>query len=504
VPARLAAVVLLCLSSGCARRTPDLDAPAPSRVVDVVPSAAARSWYLRAIYAEERGDLETADRAWAWVAREDARDPHAHAYRARFLQRQRRWNEAEAAWLRAQALAPGWWEPYAALAALAGHRGDAPRERALLGEAVERGADGATIERLVELHERAGDRAAANGALDAWLALDLTNPRERWRRGMATLRLDRRAEAIPDLRAAAASDDPSTAMVFLDEARAACRLDEALAWARGLQPADPAAPLGVEAALAAGDLPTAERLLGLPGGGEVPAGRPPRWESAPLAAIEAPDMVRVAEGWWALGRPDRAAALLSGEHAAWGPVLRTIHAGGPLEAAAGPAGRVAAALALLRGTVGAEALLAATVGWAPERLATLLGRLPGADGAAARVIEGEGAVAVAGGAVLVLPAAAHAAWLDARDAAAPSLSAARAAAWTERSPGDPRAWTALAVHAPDRAVALLDRALAADPCHAPALRARAALSAPDARVGWEERARQADPLGQALPAAPAP
>lgn len=68
--------VLLVLLVGCgAGRTPvEAEAPIPRRTLEGVPPDVA-SWYLRAVVAEEMGDLEEAQRALGWVVRLDRSSP---------------------------------------------------------------------------------------------------------------------------------------------------------------------------------------------------------------------------------------------------------------------------------------------------------------------------------------------------------------------------------------------------------------------------------------------
>jgi tetratricopeptide (TPR) repeat protein len=549
VRARLLALTLVALALACARKAPAAltpsAAPAP-------PTAAAQSWYLQAVIAEERGDLDHAALAWAWLAREDTSNPHAHAHHARFLQRQRRWAEAHAAWSKASARDPAWWEPYAARAALAGRSGDGPEERRLLREAVDRGADGDALERLIELHERAGEGDPANAVLDLWLAREVRDVDERRRRAWAATRLGREPEVIGDLRAALAPRAPASARAFVAAASAACRLDEALAWARQVAPGDPTAPEALAVAVRAGDLATIELHAGLDGAlGAAPrASRPPGWARSVLALVGAPAVVRAAEGWIALGFGPRGEALLDRladepELRGWVAVTRALlevgrdPAGGearlgtgdgsdgapghqargdgvlsgarlqPADVSPDAAQLVAWSVSFLRGDAAAEPTAAALRGLGPPDLvARVLGRLDG-PGARAEVhpttgdaIAGRDAAPDRGGlspavGALLLPVPAHDAWRDEREAlaaAGPSPSHPGILAWAERSPADPRLGPALAPFDASRAIAHLARTLAADPCDAEALAARARLAPAAERPAWEMRLHRADPL----------
>lgn len=507
-------LVILALSLACRRAPPVAPDPSVSTVEPAAPSAAARSWYLQAVVAEERGDLDHADKAWAWVAREDRTNAHAQAHYARFLQRQRRWSEAEQAWNLALRRAPSWWEPMVALGALAGRRGDEGVERQWLSKAIAHGAEGRVYERAIELYERAGQPAEAVRLLEAWLDRPADDRVDRKRRAQATRRLLGDARALSDLAVLArASDEPFLAATFVQTALQVCERGQALAWARRTTPEDGASvALALEVAEAVGDLPLVERLLDLrvAAGDEPPSVAPPEGALGWAASPGVPPQVRLVVGWRALGRPERADAHLRAvrEDPALGPWARVLapDLDARRDSAALP---LAVAVELARGWPSGRVTLAHVVDAlgssreAPVVFAAALAELGGELPADRAPVRHELSAPAAIDGRLALPAhaydrfaASRAAQAIARAMDAGDRVAARrhAERWSTREPDRAEPYLALARIEPDRADRHLTAALDRDPCSAEALLALSKGAAPDRARELVQRAVQAQPL----------
>lgn len=504
-------LVILALSFACRRAPPVTPDPSGSAAV---PSAAARSWYLQAVIAEERGDLEHAERAWAWVAREDRLNAHAHAHYARFLQRRRRWSEAEQAWHLALRRAPSWWEPMVALGALAGRRGEDAVERQWLSKAIAHGADGRVYERAVELYERAGERAEAVRLLEAWLERPVDDRVDRKRRAQATRRVLGDTRALDDLGVLVRSpDERFLAATFVKTALRVCERGQALAWARGVTPEDgPSVALALEVAEVVGDLPLVERLLDLhvAMGDDPPSIAPPEGALGWTASPGVPPQVRLVVGWRALGRPERADGHLRALREdpalrSWAQVLifdedlRVEPTAPPVAIAVDLAqpwstGRVTLAHVVdaLDSSRDAPLVFAAA-------LAELGGELP-ADRAPVRH-ELSAPAAIDGRLALPAPAYDRFAAVRAAQAIARAMDggdrvAARGHAerWAAREPDRAAPYLALARIEPGRAERHLNAALARDPCSAEALVSLSKGAAPDRARELVRRAVQAQPL----------
>ena len=112
----------------------------------------SRAWYLRAVVAEEHGDVEEAHRAWGWAVRMDRGSAWLHLARARFLVRQGELAGADAACLDAQELDPDL--PDAALlrAEILVARNRPDEARLLFASACEAGSE-AACEQVRHAHE---------------------------------------------------------------------------------------------------------------------------------------------------------------------------------------------------------------------------------------------------------------------------------------------------------------------------------------------------------------
>lgn len=518
-------VVVALVLVGC-KKTPALEAaegPAP-------PSAAARSWYLQAVAAESWGDIDHAERAWGWVALEDGGRAYAHVHHARFLQRQRRWTEAERAWKRALDLDPGWWEPMFGLAALAGRAGDASQERAWLISAVEHGAEAVARERLIDVYRDGGERDQAILVLRGWLEQEPRDLGERRRRARAAERLQVVRLALPDLRVlAAVEEDPHAAHRFVEHARSSCQIHDALDWARALSdPQDPRARSGLLAAIQAGDLALIERLMNDTPPLDAPPSvdAPSQWSEGWLADPRIPAAVRLCVGWERAGYRERAEAWeahlrSTPEGAVWVDLLQVDRR--PDRVSAGALARLVAAsnehpsepvvLAVawhrrelspayvagrLTGSTSDQRLFA-------EALAEIEAREPSLPSVSVVPVEGRMAREVEG--KIGLSTSAFERWAGRRDEgliaralAAGDRAAARRTAhrWTSRSPAEARAWLATARAEPSRARSSLDRALELEPCLVEAMVLRARLEEDAERRVWLERALRASPLDPAI------
>lgn len=512
----------------CAPPRPVESAPAAHTLP--APSARANRAFLIASSAEALGDLETAERAWLFLSREDRARGVSHAYLARFYERQRRWADAYEAWTAALDRDPRMWEAHEALASLAGRAGDPDAERVHLEHAVESGGSAAVHERLVEVQRRDGDDAAAQRTLERWQSISLHDPIERLHRARAARALGQHDLAVSDLTVVVESDRAADAAPLLwESARQACLHATAWRWARSADVDEPVQRSVVaDVAEAVGDAALLERaLLGTP---DAPLpGDHPAWPAPPLLPAgdgvlrprgPAVAVVRVAEAWRRARLPARALAIPETDDPHLEPLQRVIRAralvalGRDEEALAAlpdvPADHVAApAVAALRFELGvldpdevrprlADPTFAAAFAAAmtdavvrgPREGALRLSSSPSADPG-----------------ILVLAPKALRPWRRAVDSrrvleavAAGDMAIARdlARAWTQRDPESADAWVSLALAEPERADRHLDVALGLDPCHGAALVQRG-RGAPEAEaLGWLDRAREADPLSRVV------
>lgn len=519
----LSLLALALLLLGCRRAPPSAEAPLGP------PSEAARSWYLQAVAAEEAGDIEHASRAWAWVAREDADRAHAHAHHARFLQRQRRWEEADQAWRRALSLEPDWWEPRVGLASLAGRRGDELAERQWLSEAVASGAEGQAFERLIELYERSGSREEAVNTLRSWLEREPESSSERRHRARTAERLGLASLAIHDLRELAQTqDEPTSALRYAHLALQSCQVQEALEWASEVDgPTDVRAAAALMVATRAGDLALMERLigqahvLGPPPDGALPVG----WRRGWLTDPTVPPEIRLAIGWERAGFSERGAQWRSHiedtEASAWLQLHDIARARVPHDTVA--VARLVVeqreqevepfvlALAWHRAEL-PVGLVAARLGGDTSRQRRFAETLAYIDAdvdpmPSASLVEVSGSMAVPREARLGLPIEAYSRWAAIRDEQIVRAALRRgdqatarrtADRWTSRSPADARAWWATALAEPSRARGALDRALELDPCEVDALIQRARVEEGEEARRWYRRALRAAPLDPTL------
>lgn len=260
-------LLLICLLAGCERRMMrDLEptvAPSHGPAVSIAP-ADARGWYLRALAAEQDGELGIAEYSYQWAIRLDRANVDVHLGYARFLLRQDRPRAAVEALEEPERRAPG-----------------DPRVHLLLGDAWHAYGDYDKAERSWWTAAEAGDLPEAWSRL-TWHRLDQRDPDganeawDRWRaadldgsaavdRGKAGVELGREAEALDDLVRGVVgfSASPDDGMLLVEVAERSCRLGTALTWAHDqrLRFREEAAWQGVSARLrAAGPCPAGDRL----------------------------------------------------------------------------------------------------------------------------------------------------------------------------------------------------------------------------------------------------
>lgn len=479
------------------------------------PSADARVSFLTAVLAEARGETEEAERALRWVVRRDPHRAASHAWLARFLQRERRWAEAEAEWLEVLARDPHHAEAHAEVANLRGRAGDAEGELHHLEEAVAHGQDPAHHERLFTLRIEAEDPKGAGEVLDAWLTLELDDEMQHLHRARAARRLERHGDAVPDLARTRFGG------LLWESAEASCRWQDALIWARSADLDDPMSRVVVaDIAEEVGDASLLERAL------LRPAVAPPLpivvedWP-APRLPLSGPHevQVRVAEAWRRAREPRQALRVLGtidgrddlvaiararalfdvGAVAQALPALRRVDL-------SGPHGPEAVLLRLIGRDLTAEAALAA-LRRSPEALARLAAaaadrELVHVDTTLEVLVPGPPDAWEARDGALVLPAVSLGPWLTARDTRSsnraflggrPEDARRILGEWMAREPDASVPYWRLARLEPERAREHLERGLAMNACD------------PDLWLVWRELVGdhpEGDPLERAVQVAP--
>ncbi|TNE83977.1 MAG: tetratricopeptide repeat protein [Deltaproteobacteria bacterium] len=186
-------------------------------------SAEGRGWLLRARVAEERGDLEEAERAWGWVLRLEPKFAASWVAWGRFLERQRRDQEASEAYEEALVRDPSWSPAHLHLGDLlvrAGHLKEASRH---LEKALE-GGEREAYEVLGRLYVRLDDAEALSSLVDRWLTEPEASVEERMRRASAALDAGRPEAAVDDLVVVVEErDDPLVAELLVEAALRSCR-----------------------------------------------------------------------------------------------------------------------------------------------------------------------------------------------------------------------------------------------------------------------------------------
>jgi tetratricopeptide (TPR) repeat protein len=193
-----------------------------------------RSWYLRAVAAEQRGEVEDAERAWEWVVRLDGHEPWAHLGLGGFLERQGRWDEALDAYRAATVISPDLPEAELGIGRILVGRGfDDEALPHLQAAAV--GDDPDALQLLGRLLVRSGDLDAATTVYEEWFARPVTRGDEHLDRARLAVALQRHGEAVDDLVAAleAGGAAPVTGELLVDAARRSCRVGTAWRWAYG-------------------------------------------------------------------------------------------------------------------------------------------------------------------------------------------------------------------------------------------------------------------------------
>ena len=290
-------MLLLVLSAGCTGpRLDQLDPGLPTHTApprEAEPNEVARGWFLRARVAEERGDLEEAERAWKWALRLDRESAFLWSHRAQSLEQQRRWDEAleasEASWLIDPSLA----QPRLVAARVALQQADdeaaEPHLRIALFDL--QSAEAAVL--LGRLYLRSGNATAAGETLDAWLALGELPPGQALARARLARELERSGDAVDDLATVLESPDAPTSAVrwLVAAADASCRAGTALSWAQRADGSNPDLAAGIVAVARLAEDP---RLLD---------------EAWPSAARTEAQRQELATLWRRAGRLDQALAV---------------------------------------------------------------------------------------------------------------------------------------------------------------------------------------------------
>ncbi len=212
---------------------PTVNAAPPSVIaVPVSVPGDARQRYLQAAIAERRGDLERAETQYRWVTRLDATRPWPWLALGRFLERQRRWDEALEVYSRAADEAPELAEAHLAYGACAVRSGDVPAGLPSLSKASELGHPQGH-----HLYARAlsmtDQRDTARGVLEQWLAEPIT-PDDVFDRARLSYELGYDDAVVDDLLTADWLMAPTPAGdLLLDAAGRACRLGDAWRVAQG-------------------------------------------------------------------------------------------------------------------------------------------------------------------------------------------------------------------------------------------------------------------------------
>jgi Flp pilus assembly protein TadD len=226
-------MALVVAVAGCPRRVP-LPPPVVAEPVRPAPvtelPADARAAHLEASVAERRQDFSRAELAYEWVTRLDPTSGWPWVHLGAFLERRGRGDEAlhayEEALLRAPDLAPA----HAALGAALVRAGRPAEARDPLTAAAAAGLPDAR-HKLVRVLLLLGDTAAADVALDAWLAepvepsFALERARLAWERGRSAAAADDLLRAAPWGTAPAAAGE-----ILLDAATDSCRLGSLFLW----------------------------------------------------------------------------------------------------------------------------------------------------------------------------------------------------------------------------------------------------------------------------------
>lgn len=213
---------------GCAKRLPGGDvvrAYVPESPIPVD----ARRWFVRARMAEQRGDLEEAERAYRWVARLDASSPYSWLALGLFLESQGRYADGEDACLEAQRRSAQVRDVDLCLGRIRVRTGRDESARPRLEAAAAAGFPEA-FAILARLELRAGDERSAAQVLDDWPHDNVGDYRSR--RIDLALAVGDFDRAVDDLLILADERQPSDAERLVDAALHGCRSGAALAWFR--------------------------------------------------------------------------------------------------------------------------------------------------------------------------------------------------------------------------------------------------------------------------------
>jgi tetratricopeptide (TPR) repeat protein len=212
---------------------PTVDA-APPTVIAVPLSVPgdARQRYLQAAVAERRGELERAETQYRWVTRLDATSPWPWLALGRFLERQRRWEDALEAYRRATEEDPELAEAHLAYGACAVRSGDVVAGLPSLSESSKRGHPQGR-----HFYARAlamtGQQSAAQVVLEAWLTEPVAQD-DIFDRARLSYEFGYDDAVVDDLLTADwLMAPPPAGELLLDAAARACRLGDAWQVAQG-------------------------------------------------------------------------------------------------------------------------------------------------------------------------------------------------------------------------------------------------------------------------------
>lgn len=220
----------LALLVGCSDPSKRLD-PGPFEGLEPTAerqvSAEARGYVLRARAAEERGDLEEAERALGWVLRLERKEPASFVLWGRYLQRQGRTKEAVEAFAQALELDPNWAPAHLYLGDLM-VRGDHFDRAAIHLLAAIDGGELEGFEVLARLYQRTERLDELAELVERWMQEPMVSADERLRRAQSALSAGMASEAVDDLvQVLAERDDPLIGELLVEAAARGCRLGTA-------------------------------------------------------------------------------------------------------------------------------------------------------------------------------------------------------------------------------------------------------------------------------------
>lgn len=227
----LAAVLVACRPTPLPPPTVDAAPPTVIAVPLTVPGD-ARQRYLQAAVAERRGDDERAETQYRWVTRLDASSPWPWLALGRFLERQRRWDDALEAYGRAIQEDSELAEAHLAFGACAVRSGNVEAGLPALSEASERGHSQGR-----HFYARAlamtGQQEAASLVLEAWLTEPVSQD-DVFDRARLSYEFGYDDAVVDDLLTADwLMAPPPAGELLLDAAGRACRLGDAWRVAQG-------------------------------------------------------------------------------------------------------------------------------------------------------------------------------------------------------------------------------------------------------------------------------